>query len=394
MREIPAIIHRAVDTASDRERRELAVSVAFSALREAEVQETKAAERAEKARAVTQRRRLELGRALAEARKAWPARGPKARAWGEFLERQGIEQSVAYRLMQLAGYVEEQEVSCPTDDGHEIPTRREVNAARAQARSEEQPNSDAPVTSEPAVLGFDPDDVQPAMPSPAVGAPSIDLRLGSWQDALADVRVVDAVICDPPYSDATHAGSKGTRADGVSADGLAPSYDHWTAADVHAFVAAWAPRCRGWMVALTDSWLLEAWHAAYRAAGRYAFAPVPCVITGMTVRTRGDGPSSWAVYAMVSRPAALVGWGTLPGAYVGPAQPGAGGGRGKPLWLMEQLVRDYTRENDLVCDPLAGYASTLIAAVATKRRAVGAEVDPAAHTEARARAMEASRRGA
>ena len=28
----------------------------------------------------------------------------------------------------------------------------------------------------------------------------IDLRLGRWQDVLADVTTCDAVICDPPYS--------------------------------------------------------------------------------------------------------------------------------------------------------------------------------------------------
>jgi len=73
------------------------------------------------------------------------------------------------------------------------------------------------------------------------------------------------------------------------------------------------------MVALTDSELIPAWTAAYREAGRYAFAPVPILIRGMSVRISGDGPSSWCVYAMVARPATaeFVTWGTLPGAYVG-----------------------------------------------------------------------------
>jgi site-specific DNA-methyltransferase (adenine-specific) len=49
---------------------------------------------------------------------------------------------------------------------------------------------------------------------------------------------------------------------------------------------------------------------------------------------------------------------------------------GKPLWLMRAIVRDYTRPGDLVCDPCAGGATTLLAAAMEGRRAVGAEMDP------------------
>lgn len=167
----------------------------------------------------------------------------------------------------------------------------------------------------------------------AAAADDPDLRVGRWQDALADVGEVDAIICDPPYSARTHAAAT-TRADGSSsrganriegidesgdADGLTPTYGAWSPEDVSEFVSAWSPRCKGWMVALTDSELIPAWTEAYRAAGRYAFAPVPILIRGMSVRISGDGPSSWCVYAMVARPATaeFVAWGTLPGAYVG-----------------------------------------------------------------------------
>lgn len=152
----------------------------------------------------------------------------------------------------------------------------------------------------------------------AAAADDPDLRVGRWQEALTDLGEVDAIICDPPYSERTHAAAT-TRADGSEADGLTPTYGCWSPDDVREFVRAWSPRCRGWMVALTDSELIPAWTAAYREAGRYAFAPVPILIRGMSVRISGDGPSSWCVYAMVARPATaeFVAWGTLPGAYVG-----------------------------------------------------------------------------
>lgn len=165
-------------------------------------------------------------------------------------------------------------------------------------------------------------------PAVAEAAHDQDLRVGRWEDALADVDLVDAIICDPPYSERTHAAAT-TRADDSSETGLTPTYAAWTPEDVHAFVAAWSPRCSGWFVALTDSELLPAWRDAFRAAGRYAFAPVPCVIKGMTVRISGDGPSSWCVYAMVARPSseAHLKWGTLPGAYVGTKE--------RELWTSE-----------------------------------------------------------
>lgn len=216
------------------------------------------------------------------------------------------------------------------------------------------------------------------------------VRHGDWQTVLDGV-TCDAVICDPPYSDRTHAESvtATTRYDGSSPVNLGPHghYDAWSPLEIETFVRAWSPRCRGWMVALTDSELTSTWRLAYQRNGRYAFQPVPCVMRGMSVRLSGDGPSSWTVYAMVARPATkeFATWGTLDGAYVGPRGGEAGGGRGKPDWLMRALVRDYSRAGDLVVDPFTGWGSTLSAAIGLGRRAIGAELDGAACVEANRR---------
>jgi hypothetical protein len=220
------------------------------------------------------------------------------------------------------------------------------------------------------------------------------IRLGLWQDVLADVAQVDVLITDPPYGERTHAATT-TRNDGTDPTGLTPDYPPWTDDDVHTFVSAWSARVSGWIVCLTDDSLIGAYRAAYRAVGRYDFAPVPCCIAGMSHRMQADGPSSEVVYAMVGRPRtrAFVDqiW-NMRGYYTGPSvrwgrrggTPG-GRGRGKPPWLEHALVRDYSRPGDLVCDPLAGYGGTLAAALALGRRAIGAECDPAAHAEAQRR---------
>lgn len=215
-----------------------------------------------------------------------------------------------------------------------------------------------------------------------------ELRLGRWQDVSSGI-VADAVICDPPYGARTHEGSildQGRR-DSVITVGLVPSYTAWTADNVHEFVAEWHQFCRGWMVSLTSHDLIPAWQAAHDEVGRYCFAPVPCVMRGMSVRLCGDGPSSWTVYAVVARPAtkAFATWGTLDGAYVGPRGTESGGGRGKPDWLMQALVRDYSRPGDLVVDPFCGWGSTLIAARALGRRSIGIDVDADAIAETKRR---------
>lgn len=214
----------------------------------------------------------------------------------------------------------------------------------------------------------------------------IDLRLGRWQDVLAD-ETCDALIFDAPHSEAEGT----TRTDQTSASGLTADYPPFTRDDVYETVESWSPRTRGWMVSVTDYDLSFVWRAAMRSVGRYAFRPVSCVIRGMSFRAQNDGPSNWTLYAVVSRPmtADFASWGCLDGAYPG----GCGGngrrggsersgGRGKWPWLMRALVRDYSRPGDVVCDPFAGWGSTLAAAAGLGRAAIGAEMDPSAHGEA------------
>jgi hypothetical protein len=205
------------------------------------------------------------------------------------------------------------------------------------------------------------------------------LFLGRWQDALANVDRVDAVICDPPYSARTHEATNAHVAGSALPDGVNRTpiaYDAMTPSEVRAFVEAWAPRCRGWMCAMTDDDLAPVWKKAMRDAGRYAFALVP--IIQKRPRLLGDGPSSWAVYLMVSRPRTreFATWGCLPGAYEAPTEKDAGIAGAKPLDLMRSIVRDYSRPGDLVCDPFVGSGTTLLAAVMENRRAVGAEEKP------------------
>lgn len=220
----------------------------------------------------------------------------------------------------------------------------------------------------------------------------IDLRCGRWQDVLADVGEVDAVICDPPYGERTHRGHDSATKQIISATGQKTrnelSYTAWTSEDVFTFVAHWLPRCKGWFCAMTSDDLIPAWRDAYSDAGRLDFAPVGILIHHP--RLLGDGPASGLNYLMVCRPRSKRfsgGWNCPPwyGPYYAAQRDADQHIGGKTLDLMRKVVSDYTRPGDMVCDPTAGGATTLIAAHTLGRRAIGAEMDPVTHAKAQDR---------
>jgi hypothetical protein len=183
-------------------------------------------------------------------------------------------------------------------------------------------------------------------------------------------RSVDHVICDPPYSKRTHTGQAPDRRDGGKLTAL--NYDYLTPEDVARIAPHLARVSRGWCLVMTDHELFPHWS---HALGRYSFMPIPVVMKGMTVRLQGDGPSSWSVWLIVNRPIGFID-GTKPGAYIGTP----GGDRAsndvkgaKPDWLMEAIVRDYTKPGEIVCDPFAGSGTTGVAAVKLGRRFIGWE---------------------
>lgn len=221
----------------------------------------------------------------------------------------------------------------------------------------------------------------------------IDLRLGRWQEVLADVETCDSIVADPPYSARTHEGHGTMNRWGVS---VPPTYDKsarvaihytaWTPADVDEFCASWAQRCRGWTVTFNSHDLLPVISAGFEQRGRYGFAPLPFFSPGSRVRLSGDGPSSWTTWINVTRPTTreFQRWGTLPGGYVFPPEDMLVVG-GKPLPLMRAIIRDYTRPGDLVADPFCGGGTTALACAIEGRRCITSEMDPVTFEKAKKR---------
>jgi hypothetical protein len=219
------------------------------------------------------------------------------------------------------------------------------------------------------------------------------LYLGDCRDILPTLGKVDHVITDPPYSERTHRGHDvGGGNDGANRAGL--GYAALRPEDVPSLADAFCRICAGWIVWMTDYRLAIPIEAALKSHGRYVFSPVPYHHPGRSVRLTGDGPSSWTDWLMVSRTPAQMKWGTLRGGYV--ANEGWNDRErmgGKPTRLMRLVVSDYSRRDELVCDPFMGAGTTGLACALEGRRFVGVEIDPCAFDIACKRIEEAQRQG-
>ena len=216
------------------------------------------------------------------------------------------------------------------------------------------------------------------------------LILGDCREVLPTL-MADHIITDPPYGDRNHArhdASSERRRDGADARALGyAALSEGEAVDLSDLLHR---RCGGWIVWFTDSDLAGPIRDAMDGLGRTTFAPLPYHHPGRSVRLAGDGPSSWTDWIVVSRTRDQLRWGTLPGGYVaGPGWSDKERMGGKPLALMDLVVRDYSKVGDLVADPFMGAGTTGVACVRQGRRFVGVEIDQASFSTACRRIEEA-----
>jgi site-specific DNA-methyltransferase (adenine-specific) len=225
----------------------------------------------------------------------------------------------------------------------------------------------------------------------------IDLRLGKWQDVLADVGEVDAIITDPPYLSACKecggnrggASQRGWARRCKSTGGTAMEYDPATPELLEGLCLYATDSCSGWFVAFNDFDGVAMMRQRMKAAGWVVAEPIAWVKPPALTPPRGsiNLPTKGTEFLCISRKGDAH-KGYKPGSYVGPnsATPSCqfvtGG---KPLSLMRAIIRDYTKPGDLVCDPFAGGGTTLLAAAMEGRRAIGAEMDPETYAKAKAR---------
>lgn len=215
----------------------------------------------------------------------------------------------------------------------------------------------------------------------------VDLRLGDYRTALADVGEVSAVITDPPYTSRVVLGYRsGSDFDGEHTGMFTIPYAAWEESDAAALVKFIDKRARHYAVIFNDH-VGARWLEAAFPSHWLVYAPVPWVRTDPPPRLNADGPCSGSEWITIARRRGKMERARKrhrPGHYLSAGASHAERGLigQKPIGLMRALIRDYSEPGDLICEPFCGSGTTLLAAVLEGRRAIGAEIDPDTHAKA------------
>jgi len=225
------------------------------------------------------------------------------------------------------------------------------------------------------------------------------LYLGDCLEVMAGLDTVDHVISDPPYEDELHAAIGRIRRN----DGREMIADLGFAG-VNADRAEIARECvrvsQGWCILFTLAEGVRAWRDELQACGAKYDTCLAWVKPDSTPRMNGQGPARGFECAVTA-------W----------CAPGyrswnAGGKRGvythlvnnqertgqhpteKPRRLMSELIADFTKPGQTVCDPFMGSGTTGVSAVMAGRKFIGIERDPAHFALSCKRLEDAQRQGA
>lgn len=221
-----------------------------------------------------------------------------------------------------------------------------------------------------------------------------DLRLGDCLDpvtglaSLADGSV-DHVICDPPYSEATHGKDRGNELGGLHR--LLPiTFSAVTDEQRATFAAQVARIVTRWVLVFCDAEGIDRWRLALCGAGLEHVRVGFWVKGNPAPQFSGDKPGTGAEAIVIAHQTR----GGKP-----KKKRWNGGGRcavwmhmvvnnartermhetQKPVDLMDALIRDFTDPGDLVLDPFAGSGTTGVACIRNGRRFVGWEKDEKYH---------------
>lgn len=206
------------------------------------------------------------------------------------------------------------------------------------------------------------------------------LYLGDCRDILPGLEA-DHVIADPPYEDELHkvfGSARAIRTDGKKRSRRDDLGFVGVNADRAKFASLMVTASKGWLIVFSLAEGIRAWRDEIQAVDGKWDQTLFWVKPDSTPRFNGQGPARGAECAAVA-------WcGT------GYRRWNAGGKRGvythcvnvnrqgehpteKPLPLMMELVSDFTRHGETVCDPFMGSGTTGIACANLGRAFIGIE---------------------
>lgn len=209
-------------------------------------------------------------------------------------------------------------------------------------------------------------------------AEGVTLYLGDCRDVLPTLEAVDHVIGDPPYEDELHnAMGRIRRNDGRE---MVQDLGFVGVNTARAEIATACVRAsNGWLILFTLAEGVRAWRDDIQTAGGKWDTTLAWVKPDASPRFNGQGAARGFENAVTA-------W-----CGKGYRSWNAGGKRGiythlvnhlrqgehpteKPVSLMSEIILDFTKPGQLICDPFMGSGATGVAAVKAGRRFVGVEM--------------------
>lgn len=215
------------------------------------------------------------------------------------------------------------------------------------------------------------------------------------RDSFQGLPPCDVCITDPPYGAAVHTQGRRvkTRNGGREVIIKPIQYPPLSDGQIHQMGGLIAKATKRWIVVFTQAEQTHLWLEALVAGGARYVRTGCWWITDAQPQITGDRPGvGWLPFVVAYGSKGRMRWsgrsvdkggnGRAWARYMGPSRD-RGGDLGatklvdgqKPLWLMRDVVADYSEEGELVLDPFAGAGTTLLAAAQLGRRAAGFEVD-------------------
>lgn len=211
-------------------------------------------------------------------------------------------------------------------------------------------------------------------------AEGVTLYLGDCRELLPNIDSISHIVCDPPYEDELH-GAMGRirRNDGrkmvktLGFDGI-----NAMRAEIASLLVA---RSNGWIIVFTLAEGVRAWRDPIQEAGGKWDTTLAWIKPDASPRFNGQGAArgfECAITAWCGKGHRSWNAGGKRGVYTHCVNVGRQGEHPteKPLSLMAEILSDYTKPGDLICDPFMGSGSTGAACVRSGRRFVGIETDP------------------
>ena len=200
---------------------------------------------------------------------------------------------------------------------------------------------------------------------------AVRLYLGDCREVLPTLEIVDHVITDPPFSDATHTRARSNRGHGK---------DPITAIDFTAIdflLNALAEKVRRWFIGTLDWRHIAQLETECPEAWEFVRFGVWVKTNPMPQLTADRPANGWDGIAYLHNRATKKRWngGGSHGNWIGPVVTNGLHPTGKPVEFIERIVAMHSDEGELILDPFAGSGTTGLAAKNLGRRCILIERD-------------------